>query len=147
MLKVTGILLIIGAAFVILFQSLAISGNAILLALDPQDAQGWGAITTPIFIIAVISGIVQLVAGILGIRNSDKQQNAMQCVIAGTLAILLVFASTFVGGFRLTVMNVLALVLGLLVPALYLYAAIKMWRSPHIDAPASEFTEAQRYNA
>ena len=77
-LKVTGILMIIAGAIAIITSLIAIAGIAFLISI------GAG---TPFLYVAsifmVLSSAMELVAGILGVKNCARPHNAQSCIVSG----------------------------------------------------------------
>ena len=110
-LKVTGILMIIGAALSILFG--VIIGGASTLGF----AFYLGLATT------LVGGIIQLIAGINGVKHCNKPENAKKCITWGIIVIALAVISSVlkvIGGDKF---DVLSFVIGLIIPGLYIYGA------------------------
>ncbi len=120
-LKVTGILMIIGGAFGIIAGIVAILGVSGLAALS-GSAAGTGLLYAASFL-CLISGIVQLIAGIQGVKNCTKPELAQKCIVWGAIvAVLSVLGNVLnmVGG---SGFSVTSLATGLILPALYIYGA------------------------
>ena len=120
-LKVTGILMIIGAALSILF-GVIIGGVGVLVAkVAGASTLGFafylGLATT------LVGGIIQLIAGINGVKHCNKPENAKKCITWGIIVIALAVISSVlqvIGGGKF---NVLSFVIGLIIPGLYIYGA------------------------
>lgn len=119
-LKVTGILMIISGALGIIFGIISVLGVGVLAALGANSG-----LLTFAAILALVSGVASLVAGIMGVKNAAKPEKAMQCIILGFLTAALSILGnvlTVVGGGDFSVIN---LVLGLVIPVLYLIGAFQ----------------------
>lgn len=71
----------------------------------------------------LVGGIIQLIAGINGVKHCDKPENAKKCITWGFIVIALSVISNVlqvIGGGEF---NVLSFVIGLIVPGLYIYGA------------------------
>lgn len=71
----------------------------------------------------LVGGIIQLIAGINGVKHCNKPENAKKCITWGIIVIALAVISNVlevIGGGEF---NVLSFVLGLIVPGLYIYGA------------------------
>ena len=117
-LKVTGILMIIGAALSILFGVII---GALIAKFAGASTLGFafylGLATT------LVGGIIQLIAGINGVKHCNKPENAKKCITWGIIVIALAVISNVlevIGGGKF---NVLSFVIGLIVPGLYIYGA------------------------
>ena len=70
-----------------------------------------------------VGGIIQLIAGINGVKHCNKPENAKKCITWGIIVIALAVISSVlevIGGGKF---NVLSFVIGLIVPGLYIYGA------------------------
>ena len=120
-LKVTGILMIIGAALSILFGVIIGGVGALIAKFAGASTPGFafylGLATT------LVGGIIQLIAGINGVKHCNKPENAKKCITWGIIVIALAVISNVlevIGGGKF---NVLSFVIGLIVPVLYIYGA------------------------
>lgn len=93
MLKVTGILFIIFAAFQILaatFMSLSVLANS---QSGAETFSAAPAVMIGVAIVDIVFGIYRLAAGITGIVTSNKPEKANRCLVLGIVAIVLVTLS------------------------------------------------------
>lgn len=119
-LKVTGILMIIGGGIGIIVGLIAVLGVAAIAALGASSA-----LLTVAAIFSLVSAIVQLIAGIIGVKNCQNPAAAQKCIIWGAIV-----AALSVLGTVLTVagggeFSVVSLLLGLVLPALYIVGAVQ----------------------
>ena len=130
MLKVVGILMIIGAAIGIIATIIGITGIA-ALASNPYFSFGasYLGISTGVlyaaFALSGVGSIVQLIAGISGIKHNNNKAKAGKLLIWGiAVAAISVLSSilTAVGGYPFPV---LSLLLGLVIPILYIIGAVQ----------------------
>ena len=121
MLKVCGVLMIIGAALGLLVYVLALAGAAIL--------GGAAAAIAFIFMFMGIAGaILQLIAGIQGVKNWQNPQKAGVCIVMGAIVaglsaisnIYTMAQSGEVGS------GLFGLLLGLVIPVLYIVGAYQL---------------------
>jgi hypothetical protein len=122
-LKVTGILMIIGGGIGIIIGVIAVLGVGLLAAALGAEAS-LGLLTFAA-ILALLGAIVSLTAGILGVANAAKPEKATVCIVFGILtAVLSVLGNvlTAAGGGSFSVVN---LILGLVLPVLYLIGAFQ----------------------
>ena len=117
-LKVTGILMIIGAALSILFGVIIGGVGALIAKFAGASTLGFafylGLATT------LVGGIIQLINGV---KHCNKPENAKKCITWGIIVIALAVISNVlevIGGGKF---NVLSFVIGLIVPVLYIYGA------------------------
>ena len=122
-LKVTGILMIIGAALSILFGVIIGGVGALIAKFAGASTLGFafylGLATT------LVGGIIQLIAGINGVKHCNKPENAKKCITWGIIVIALCVISnilTVVGGGEFSIVNLLT---GLVIPVLYLVGGIQ----------------------
>ena len=121
-LKVTGILMIIGGSLSIIIGLIAVIGVG-ALALLLEDANTGLLMFSCLLVLA--SGIVSLVAGILGVKNAAKPEKAMSCIVCGILAAALSVLGSILNVAGGNNFNVLNLAIGLVLPALYLVGAFQ----------------------
>lgn len=121
-LKVTGILMIIFAVFNILFGVLIGGVGTLFAMLGGGGMLGFAFVCA--IIAALVGGILQLIAGISGVRHCDRPENAHKCIVWGALIIGLSVISQILYVIGGEDFNVLSFVLGLIVPGLYIYGAI-----------------------
>ena len=76
-LKVTGILMIIGAAFGIIGGIIAMIGVGALAAVLETSAVGLMLAS----VLVLASAVFQLIAGIMGVKNCDKPEKAQTCLV------------------------------------------------------------------
>ena len=122
-LKVTGILMIIGGVFTIIFSILAVVGvGALAATLGTEADLGLLMVSS---IIGLISGVVSLIAGITGAKNANKPEKATACIAFGCLTVLLSILGSILNVVGGNQFSVLGLITGLIVPALYLVGAFQ----------------------
>ncbi len=122
-LKVTGILMIIGGAIALILGFVAVAAVAALAYLS--DGVISSGLLYTASILALISAVAELVAGIVGVVNSKKPEKAGACIVWGVIVAVLSVAGcvlTAVAGADFPVVN---LILGLVLPALYVVGALK----------------------
>ncbi len=120
-LMVTGILMIIGGAFGIIAGIVAILGVSGLAALA-GSAAGTGMLYLASFL-CLASGIVQLIAGVMGVKNCEKPEMAQKCIIWGAIVAALSVLGNILNVVVGSSFNVTSLLTGLILPALYIYGA------------------------
>ena len=126
-LKVTGILMIIGGALSTILGIVAVLGVAALAYI--ASAQTEAGMLYASTILLLISGVVELIAGIIGVINAEKPQKAKACIVWGALVAILSVASTILGVVGGSDFSVSGLVLGLVLPAIYIIGAVKNMQS------------------
>ncbi len=126
-LKVTGILMIIGGALSTILGIVAVLGVAALAYI--ASAQTEAGMLYASTILLLISGVVELIAGIIGVINAEKPQKAKACIVWGALVAILSVASTILGVVGGSDFSVSGLVLGLVLPVIYIIGAAKNMQS------------------
>lgn len=125
-LKVTGIIMIIGGSIGIIIAILALVGVA---ALDTMGVTDYIEYNTGLLYasgaISLIGAAMELVAGIIGVKNCKKPEKAVTCMVFGIIVILFSLIGsilTVVGGDSFPVVSFL---IGLVLPVLYIIGAVK----------------------
>lgn len=126
-LKVTGILMIIGGALSAILGIVAVLGVAALAYI--ASAQTEAGMLYASTILLLISGVVELIAGIIGVINAEKPQKAKACIVWGALVAILSVAGTILGVVGGGDFSVSGLVLGLVLPVIYIIGAVKNMQS------------------
>lgn len=122
-LKVTGILMIIGGAISLIVAIVAIIGIAALVYVAGSEINA--GLLYAAGVISLVSAVAELIAGIVGVKNCKKPEKARTCVVWGVIVAVLCVAGsvlTVVGGDDFPVSS---LILGLVLPVLYIVGAIK----------------------
>lgn len=127
-LKVTGIIYIVLAAIYIIAGVVLLASGGILAAAGGSAGLGdtgamLGAIGGVMGVVVILAGAIELVFGILGVKNCDKPEKAQTCFVLGI--ILLVFAvigllSSLSGGLSKLVMPIISVA----VAGCYTYGAL-----------------------
>ena len=119
LLKVAGILLIIGGVVSIIVSLFG-------LLLGGLFAAGGSYLVLFASLLALVNGIFCLIAGIKGAKHAANPQMAQSCIVWGILIVLITIASTIlvkVGGGPFSIVNLL---IGLLLPAIYIFGAYQL---------------------
>lgn len=120
-LKVTGILMIIGAAFGIIGGIIAVIGAGALAAV--LETSAGGLMLASVLILA--SAVFQLIAGIMGVKNCDKPEKAQGCLVMGVIVAILSVAGNVISNVLGSDFNVFNYATGLIIPVLYIIGAVK----------------------
>lgn len=123
LLLVTGILLIIGGAIGLIGSIIALLGARVAVVLF-ADQEGVGLLVFAA-VLLLLSAIVSLVTGILGVVNAGKPNKANVLIIFGIVTALLSVLGnilTVVAGGQF---SVLSLITGLIIPVLFLIGAFQ----------------------
>jgi len=134
MLKVTGILLIIGGGISLIIAALALVGIAAVAAAVGDDlielAELAGlageyniGLLMVGMVIVMIGAVISLVAGILGVKNAAKPDKAQICIIFGFLTAVLILAGNILSMGAGGDFNATGLITGLVIPVIYLIGA------------------------
>ena len=121
-LKVTGILMIIASILSILV-GVVIGGIGALAA-------GIGAgssLTVSYFLVLILTlagGIVELIAGIIGVKHCNSSENAKKCIVWGGVVVILGLLSTILNLAGGNKFDFVSFVSSLIVPGLYIYGAV-----------------------
>lgn len=127
MLKVTGILMIIGGALALVIALIAVIGIAAAASLA-AGALGGGIIALAVIasILSLLGGGVELAAGILGVKNWNQPAKAQSCIVFGAIIIALSVLSNILNLASGSEFNLFTLLLGLVLPVLYLIGAVQL---------------------
>ncbi len=120
-LKVTGILMIIGAAFGIIGGIIAMIGVGALAAVLETSAVGLMLAS----VLVLASAVFQLIAGIMGVKNCDKPEKAQACLVMGIIVAILSVAGNVTSNVLGSDFNVFNYATGLVIPVLYIIGAAK----------------------
>ena len=120
-LKVTGILMIIGAAFGIIGGIIAMIGVGALAAV--LETSAIGLMLASVLVLA--SAVFQLIAGIMGVKNCDKPEKAQACLVMGIIVAILSVAGNVTSNVLGSSFNILSYATGLVIPVLYIIGAAK----------------------
>lgn len=120
-LKVTGILMIISAAFGIIGGIIALIGAGALAAVLETSAGGLMIASALI----LVSAVFQLIAGIMGVKNCDKPEKAQSCMVIGVIVAILSVAGNVISNVLGSDFNIMNYATGLIIPILYIIGAAK----------------------
>lgn len=122
-LKVTGILMIIGGVFSGIMGIIAVVGVGVLAAA----AGGEVNVGLLVFaaILTLVGALVSFIAGIIGVANAAKPEKAMVCIVFGILTVAFSVLGTILTTAAGGKFSVFGLLLGLVLPVLYLIGAFQ----------------------
>jgi len=126
-LKVMGIIMLIFGIIAIIAGALSLAGTGMIVSLaELAGTTVPVGLLTASLSVALIGAVVELIAGILGIKNWNAPGKINGCIICGILTIVLSVVSTImiVVGYPDS-FSILSIVTGLAVPVLYLIAAFQ----------------------
>jgi len=146
-LKVTGILMIIGGSFAVLGGIVILIFGVLFLAGNIHNPEEITHEISRFFQtsiwITVSGGIIQFITGIMGVKNAGNPKHANICLLFGSLTALCYIVSHILrtsGGNSVSHYDAIAVVIGMIIPALYLIGAVQMKRVEE----AQEAEEAQK---
>ena len=120
LLKVTGILFVIGAAIGLIVGIIGVVGVCALgAAMGGAEGAAVAGVGAVAIVIALIGAILQLIAGIFGIKNCDKPEKSTVCIVFGAIILALTIINIISGGFQWTAL------FGIVLPILYFIGAIQ----------------------
>ena len=120
-LQITGIVMIVGGIIGVIAGTIAFTSLGFLTIILDSEADFKLSLSS--IILSVIISVINIVAGIVGVINSDRPENAGVCFIFGFITLISsVFASTLsmLGGKSYQISSLL---IGLIIPILYLVGA------------------------
>jgi hypothetical protein len=123
LLKVTGILMIIGGGLGIIVGIIAVLGVG-MLALTLGEEANLGLLTISA-ILALVSSVISLIAGIFGVSGASKPEKAQRCIVFGVLAIALAVLGNILNMAGGNSFSPTSLLTGLILPVLYLIGAFQ----------------------
>lgn len=123
LLKVTGILMIIGGAISVVMSIIAVAGIAAIAYLS-DGAVSMGMLYASTALMAVGS-VAELIAGILGVANSKKPEKAKTCVVWGVIVAALSVAGIVLNAIGGGSFSAVSAVTGLVLPVLYIIGAAR----------------------
>ena len=121
-LKVTGILMIIGGGISIIMGIIAALGVAALAYIS--DGTVSSALLYAPVVLMLTSAAAELVAGIIGVVNCKKPEKAGVCIAWGIIVAVLSVAGTILNSVGGGSFSAFSLILGLVLPVLYIIGAV-----------------------
>lgn len=130
LLFVSSIFLIIGGILSCLVGTLGIIGGGLAMSMSGQQdaatreaATGLGILLIVSFVIMIVLAIIQIAAGICGIKNCNRAEMADRCLKYGVLLIFIVIVNIVMAviGQKFTASSLLSF----LFPVLYTVGAIR----------------------
>ena len=121
-LKVTGILMIIAAAFSIIVGVLLAGISALAAGLGAASGLKftfWAAL-----FLTLVGGICQLIAGVKGVKHCQRIEEAGKLIIWGAIVAVFCILSTVLSMANGGEFNFMSILTGVAVPALYIYGAV-----------------------
>jgi len=123
LLKVAGILMIIGGAIGIILGIVAVIGiGALALLLGEHINTGLLMLSA---VLVLVGAIFQLIAGILGVKNAAKPEKAQTCIVFGVIIILLSVLGNILNVVGGNDFNAASMGIGLVIPVIYIIGAIQ----------------------
>ena len=125
LLKVVGILMIIGGALSIIMSIIAIAGVGALTYLADGDLSSAQLNPTIIYTSCVVLGsVAELIAGIIGVKNCAKPEKATSCLVFGIIVAIFNLLGIIIGAVGGSGFNFVSLVIGLVLPVLFIVGAV-----------------------
>lgn len=126
-LKVVGILLIIFGGLALLGAIGLIAGGSMLGSMASSLGGNGGALAGIFMVaavVALISGALYLVVGILGVANAAKPEKAQTCFIGGVVLVAIQVLGAIMN-IASNNFNILSTLIGLVLPVLFIIGAMK----------------------
>lgn len=130
-LKVTGILMIIGGALGIIVGIISVAGVGLLTSLAAEVGINVGGIIFST-VLMLVGAIIELVTGIIGVKNAAKPDKAQICIVLGIIvAVVSVIGNFWSSAATASItettfsLNVVGLITGLVLPVLFLIGAFQ----------------------
>lgn len=122
LLKVISILTIIFAGIAIVIAVLGMTGAGLLAAGGVNMGMYWFAL-----ILGLVGAAIELIAGILGVKNWNKPEKAQTCIICGIAVIAFTLISDIISFVSYSAgFGWFSAILGLVIPVLYLIGAFQL---------------------
>ncbi len=134
-LKVTGILMIIFASLSLVVDIFSFFLSAAFDALGASEASSALYFAS---IIMLIDAAAEMVAGIMGVAFCKKPEKANACLVMGIIVAVLCVVGTIINiasGSEFGVSTIVSLLIGLVMPVLYIIGAVK---NKSVEVPAAE---------
>ena len=131
-LKVCGILMIIGGALSIIVSGLVGLIGAITASVGSVDVDGVAIATSTIggiviaaAVVSLIAGVLELIAGIVGVKNCARPEKATSCIVWGfiVLAVQIISLIMSISGTSGAGNIIISIIAGIAIPVLYLIGA------------------------
>ncbi len=129
-LKVMGILMIIFGAIALVMGIIALAGVGVILAYAGVEGTLFAGLFTFASVLVLLGAAMELIAGILGVKNWNRPERAGVCVGWGVAILVLCILSnlsTIISSANIpgAAVNYFSVLLGLVMPVLYLVAAVQ----------------------
>ena len=122
LLKVVGILMIIGGAIGIIMGIIAVAGVSVLAALaGPEFKSGLYIFAA---ILLLVGAVLELVAGIIGVKDAKVPEKANTCLVWGIIVAVLSVLSNILTVAAGGDFSVVSLITGLVLPVLFIIGAV-----------------------
>jgi len=124
LLKVTGILMIIFGGIGIILALLAFLGAGVIAQAD-QDLAGLVIVGS---VLLLVSAAIQLIAGVLGVKNHNKPHKANVCLIFAVIVMVLALVGIIIDVISMGVTSGIffSVIIGFAIPVLYLIGSLKL---------------------
>ncbi|MDD3361394.1 MAG: hypothetical protein PHW34_06975 [Hespellia sp.] len=134
-LKVVGIIFIIIGAIAVVIYGMGLAGSGLMVGMSSNIAEGSSASQTTVAQggsllmvmsgIGLIYGLVELIAGIMGVKNCRNREKAKSLMVIGSVLFILALISSIMSmvsnGFHVS--GIIGLAFGVLLPFLFILGA------------------------
>lgn len=144
-LKVTGILMIIGGALTIILNGVLgivgyMAANSLSSVAGAEDVNAavaaGGSLLIVAAIISLVGGILELIAGIIGVKNCAKPEKATTCIVWGFIVLVINIISlilAFAGGSETALNIITSIIASIALPVLYLIGGFLNKKSANVQ--------------
>lgn len=123
LLKVVGILMIIGGAISIIMSIIAIASVGTLTYFTDGDLSSV-QLNPTISVVMILGSVAELIAGIIGVKNCKKPEKATSCLVFGIIVAIFNLLGIIIGAVGGSGFNFVSLVIGLVLPVLFIVGAV-----------------------
>lgn len=134
-LKVVGILFIIFGAIGVILFGLALAGSGLMVGMSDTIAEGsaateatvtqGGSLIMVMSAVSLIYALVELIAGIMGVKNCRNREKAKSLMVIGSLLVIFSLVSSILSmtSTGIQVSGIIGLVVGLILPIIFVLGA------------------------
>ena len=127
LLKVVGILMIIGGGiffFISIFFLLSVGNFTYFTDGDLSSVQLNPTIIYTSCVVMILGSVAELIAGIIGVKNCKKPEKATSCLVFGIIVAIFNLLGIIIGAVGGSGFNFVSLVIGLVLPVLFIVGAV-----------------------
>lgn len=122
-LKVTGILMIVFGSILVVMNGLAWLGVSALAAIGGAEID-LGMMYIGV-VLSFLGSIAELATGIIGVVNCNKADKAKLCLVWGVIVVVMTLLGNIIVPFAGGQFSIVNLIIGMIVPALFVLGAVK----------------------